>query len=103
LDSVAGSLRLTRSIGNCLMRGLNWRNIPIALVDARKGEQRAHACAKACYRQLTSGLHCNGTYIAGLLLPPLNVDADYEEPHGRQYFPKAEYQRVGEQISGEFG
>ena len=56
-----------------------------------------------CSRQLVSGPHCTGPYIAGLLIPPLNIDADYEEPHGRQYFPKAEYQRVAEQISGEFG
>jgi len=32
---------------------LNWRNIPIALKIPEKGEGKAHACANACFRQLS--------------------------------------------------
>ena len=31
------------------------RNIPISLINREKGEQRAHACVIACFRQPSSG------------------------------------------------
>jgi len=47
----SGQVNEAKALGELLNVG--WRNIPITLINPEKGEQTAHACVMAWFRQLT--------------------------------------------------